>query len=60
MKSGLSCGMKEKEKKRRGLTSDKLGDAYCFTAFERDNKLILTWHLGRRPEQDTAIFIEKV
>ncbi len=54
------CGMKEKAKKRRGLTSDRLGDAYCFTAFERDSKLILTWHLGRRTEQDTAIFIEKV
>lgn len=54
------CRMKEKVKTRKGLTSDQLGDAYCFTAFERDSKLILTWHLGRRTETDTAAFIEKV
>jgi len=54
------CRMKEKVKTRKGLTSDHLGDAYCFTAFERDSKLMLTWHLGRRTEQDTATFIEKV
>jgi len=54
------CRMKERAKTRRGLTSDRLGDAYCFTAFERDSKLILTWHLGRRTEEDTATFIEKV
>lgn len=54
------CRMKEKAKTRRKITSDRMGDAYCFTAFERDSKLILTWHLGRRTEQDTAIFIEKV
>jgi IS1 family transposase len=54
------CRMKEKVKTRKGLTSDRLGDAYCFTAFERDSKLILTWHLGRRTETDTQIFTEKV
>jgi len=54
------CRMKEKAKTRRGLTSDRLGDAYCFTAFERDSKLILAWHLGRRTETDTTAFVEKV
>ena len=54
------CRMKEKVKTRKGLTSDHLGDAYCFTAFERDSKLLLTWHLGRRTETDTSAFIEKV
>ncbi len=54
------CRMKEKVKTRKGLNSDQLGDAYCFTAFERDSKLILTWHLGRRTEMDTTAFIEKV
>jgi transposase-like protein/IS1 family transposase len=53
-------GMKEKTKTRKGKQTDRLGDAYCFTAFERDSKLMLTWHLGRRTEQDTATFIEKV
>jgi len=52
--------MKEKAKTRKGLTSDQLGDAYCFTAFERDSKLIFTWHLGRRTEEDTTAFVEKV
>lgn len=53
-------GMKEKTKTRKGKTTDKLGDAYCFTAFERDSKLILTWHLGRRTETDTYAFTEKI
>jgi transposase-like protein/IS1 family transposase len=53
-------GMKEKTKTRKGKVTDRLGDAYCFTAFERDSKLLLAWHLGRRNEQNTAIFIEKV
>ena len=53
-------GMKEKTKKRRGKETDRLGDAYCFTAFERDSKLLLTWHLGRRTETDTVEFIEKI
>src|SRR5258708_39049236 len=48
-------GMKEKTKTRKGKTTDRLGDAYCFTAFERDSKLIVTWHLGRRTETDTVI-----
>lgn len=54
------CEMKEKQKVRRNITSDRVGDAYCFTAFERDTKLLLAWHLGRRTETDTVIFVEKV
>ena len=50
----------QKEKTRRKIISDRLGDAYCFTAFERDTKLLLTRHLGRRTESDTTIFVEKV
>lgn len=52
--------MKEKQKVRRNITSDRIGDAYCFTAFERDTKLLLTWHLCRRTETDTVIFVQKV
>ena len=52
--------MKEKTKTRKGLTSDHLGDAYCFVAFERDSKLIPAWHLGRRTAIDTAAFTEKI
>jgi transposase-like protein/IS1 family transposase len=52
--------MKEKTKTRKGLSSDQLGDAYCFVAFERDSKLIPVFHLGRRTEADTLAFTEKV
>ena len=36
------------------------GDAYCFVAIERTNKLILAWHLGRRTAEDTELFTEKL
>lgn len=52
-------GMKEKTKKRNGLDDETLGDAYTFVAVDRDTKLILAWHLGRRTAQDTGIFVEK-
>jgi IS1 family transposase len=38
----------------------QLGDAYTFVAFERNTKLIITWHLGRRSNTDTQVFIEKL
>ena len=53
-------GMKEKTKKRKGKDTDTLGDAYTFVAFERESKLILAWHLGRRTERDTLEFTEKI
>jgi transposase-like protein/IS1 family transposase len=52
--------MKEKTKTRKALTSEKLGDAYCFVAIERESKLILSWHLGRRSAADTNLFIDKL
>ena len=52
--------MKEKTKKRKGKDDSQLGDAYTFVAFERDSKLILAWHLGRRTERDTLTFTEKI
>jgi transposase-like protein len=52
--------MKEKTKTRKALTSEKLGDAYCFVAIERASKLILSWHLGRRSASDTEVFINKL
>ncbi len=36
------------------------GDAYCFVGIERNTKLVLTWHLGRRSALDTSLFIEKL
>ncbi|MCE9545299.1 MAG: hypothetical protein K8T25_07255 [Planctomycetia bacterium] len=36
------------------------GDSYCFTAVERNTKLLLTWHLGERTEKDTNTFCRKL
>jgi transposase-like protein/IS1 family transposase len=50
-------GMKEKNKI---IDTDLLGDAYCFVGIERNTKLILAWHLGRRSAHDTQLFTEKL
>jgi len=50
-------GCKEKRKKD---DDPKRGDAYCFVAIERNTKLVVTWHLGRRTERDTMAFTEKL
>jgi IS1 family transposase len=52
--------MKEKTKKRVKKYDDDLGDAYTFVAFERNTKLILAWHLGRRTFSDTWLFTQKL
>ncbi len=53
-------GMKEKTKKRQGKDTDTLGDAYTFVAIERNTKLVIAWHLGRRNVRDTVAFTEKI
>jgi transposase-like protein/IS1 family transposase len=53
-------GMKEKTKTRKQLVGDDLGDAYCFVAIERTAKLILAWHLGKRDQMNTRIFLCEV
>jgi IS1 family transposase len=50
-------GCKEKHNRTGNL---ELGDAYCFVAFERASKLVLTWHLGRRTIHDAEAFVEKL
>jgi transposase-like protein/IS1 family transposase len=48
-------------KERNNANGDPLrGDAYCFVALERNSKLVLTWHLGRRTARDTVAFTEKI
>ena len=48
-------------KEKRNVTGDPLrGDAYCWVAIERNTKLVLTWHLGRRTRRDALAFIEKL
>lgn len=54
-------GMKRKAAEKKGLTdADPVGDFYCFTAIERGTKLLLAWHLGRRDDVSTDIFVEKL
>lgn len=53
-------GMKEKTKRRQLKHDSKLGDAYTFVAIERNTKLVLAWHLGRRGVRDTFEFTEKI
>lgn len=36
------------------------GDSYCFTAIDRQSKLLLTWHMGRRTELHCDQFIRKL
>jgi transposase-like protein/IS1 family transposase len=52
--------MKEKAKGRERQSIDTLGDAYTYVAIERNSKLILAWHLGRRNRQNTLQFIIKL
>jgi IS1 family transposase len=50
-------GCKEKNNVRG---DPRRGDAYCFVAIERNSKVVLTWHLGRRNARDTVAFTEKI
>jgi transposase-like protein/IS1 family transposase len=48
-------------KEKKNVSGDPMrGDAYCFVAIERNSKIILTWHLGRRSSRDTVAFTEKI
>jgi IS1 family transposase/transposase-like protein len=53
-------GMKEKTKQRLGKTDPELGDAYTFVGIERESKLALAYHMGRRTAEDTSIFMAKL
>lgn len=53
-------GMKERTKAKRGITSTELGDAYTFVGIERETKLVLTHHVGRRSWNDADLFVSKL
>lgn len=53
-------GCKQKTRERKGITNPDAGDAYCFIGMERNSKLVLAWHLGRRNSWDAHDFIEKL
>lgn len=50
---------KQKTKHRLGK-GDEFGDVYCFVAIERNTKLVLAWHVGKRSMEDTEAFTEKL
>jgi IS1 family transposase/transposase-like protein len=52
-------GCKEKTKNRLGY-KEVYGDAYCFTAIERNTKLLVAWHLGKRDGNNAAWFSDKL
>ncbi|MBW8879484.1 MAG: IS1 family transposase, partial [Acidobacteria bacterium] len=53
-------GMKEKTKVRKAETNPEIGDAYTFLAVERDSKLLLAHHVGRRTSEDANMFAAKL
>lgn len=36
------------------------GDSWCWTAIERNTKLLVTWHHGRRTMEDSGTFMRKL
>jgi IS1 family transposase len=50
---------KEKTRERNGYGDEK-GDAWCFVAIDRETKLVLTWHLGKREYSDAQTFSDKL
>lgn len=52
----------KKERSRRAHEKDvyEIGDAWCFVGIERNTKLVLAWHLGKRDRTSTDRFIGKL
>jgi transposase-like protein/IS1 family transposase len=53
-------GMKEKTKAQNKIADPEMGDAYTFLALERESKLLLAHHVGRRTLEDANIFAAKL
>jgi transposase-like protein len=52
--------MKEKTRAQKKITDTEVGDAYTFLGMERNSKLLLAHHVGRRTAQDANIFAAKL
>lgn len=52
--------MKERTKAKKGITDPEIGDAYTFLAVERDSKVLLAHHVGRRALPDAHMFAAKL
>jgi IS1 family transposase len=53
-------GKKESHKLDREKQIEVLGDAYCFVGMERNCKLVLCHHLGKRDQLSTDLFMRKL
>ncbi len=53
-------GMKEKTAFHQGFCDDVVGDAYTYTAIDRESKMVICFRIGKRTADDTWRFIEKL
>ena len=53
-------GCHDRVLQRKGIMSETKGGEWAYIAIERNSKVVLSWHLGERNEQDTIIFCEKL
>jgi IS1 family transposase len=54
-------GFVQKKEAQRGWgDGPQVGDAWCFVAIERNSKLIVTHHMGKRTKESTWTFVEKL
>jgi IS1 family transposase len=53
-------GKKESHKWDHEKQVEVIGDAYCFVGIEGNSKLILAYHLGKRDQLSTDLFIGKL
>jgi IS1 family transposase len=51
---------KQGTRERNKIEDPDAGDAYCYFGIERNSKLILAWHLGRRNRWDAEDFMAKL
>lgn len=52
-------GAKQKTAQLKNL-GPGVGDSWCFTAIERNTKLLICWHLGARDQYNTELFADKL
>ena len=51
---------KEGHKLPHEANDERIGDQYVFIGLERNSKLVVAWHLGKRDRDNTFEFISKV
>ncbi|MDY7095621.1 MAG: hypothetical protein SX243_21820 [Acidobacteriota bacterium] len=53
-------GLKAKTKRAKNINDPRVGDAWCWTAVDRESKLILAHRLGARDSQHADVFCEQL